>query len=68
MKLIPRVDEKLKGKNKKSPKKKTALKQAQSTIIAFDNADGTSAFTGYTSAMDKTIDIKDKITVDYFPM
>ena len=37
-------------------------------MSVFDNPDATSAFTGYTSAMDKNIDSKDKITVDYFPM
>lgn len=37
-------------------------------MSALDNVDATSAFTGYMSAMDKNIDSKDKITVDYFPM
>ena len=67
LKLIPRLNEKLKSK-KKSPNKKSALKKGQSSMSVFDNADATSAFTGYTSAMDKNIDSKDKITVDYFPM
>lgn len=37
-------------------------------MSALDNVDAVSAFTGYTSAIDKNIDSKDKITVDYFPL
>jgi len=49
----------------KSPKKKSALKNASSV---FETEDAISAYTGYTSEMDRLIEVKDKITVDYFPM
>jgi hypothetical protein len=34
----------------------------------FETEDAISAYTGYTSEMDRLIEVKDKITVDYFPM
>lgn len=54
-------------KKKKSPKKKGALKKPGASEFETE-FDATSAFTGYTSAMDRHIDDKDRIQVDYFPM
>lgn len=54
-------------KKSRSPKKRGGLKSA-SNFDAVTADDGVSAYTGYTSEMDKLIDPKDKITVDYFPL
>ena len=51
---------------KKSPKKKGALKKPGAPSVTEDDA--ITAYTGYTTGKDQLIPVKDKITVDYFPL
>lgn len=56
-----------KGK-KKSPPRKSKIKNIKGSASDIYNEDATSAFTGANSALDQLlIDPKDRITVDYFP-
>lgn len=55
-----------KSPKKKSPKKKGALKKPGEVAVTEDDA--TTVVTGYTAGFDALIPVKDKITVDYFPL